>query len=103
MYICSSKTAESPLKYSRLPGRGVRRAAKKNIKVSQSLINDTFAKAKTFPFGTKTSFQRDFEKAGKKDERDQFGGAVIRMGVQAGVKTPVTERIYASIQARKTI
>lgn len=78
-------------------------AGKKNIMVPRTLIEDTFAKAKTFPFETKTSFQRDFEKAGKKDERDQFGGAIIRMGLQTGVKTPVAERIYASIQAKKII
>lgn len=78
-------------------------AAKRNINVPATLIDDTFKKAKAFPFETKTSFQRDFEIMGKNDERDLFGGSIIRMGRQAGVETPVTESIYASIQAKKTI
>jgi 2-dehydropantoate 2-reductase len=78
-------------------------AAKRNINVPAALIDDTFSKAKAFPFETKTSFQRDFEILGKNDERDLFGGSIIRMGRQAGVETPVTESIYASIQAEKRI
>jgi 2-dehydropantoate 2-reductase len=78
-------------------------AAKKNVNVPHTLIKDTFTKAKAFPFETKTSFQRDYETPGKNDERDFLGGAVIRLGRETGVKIPVTESIYASILARKTM
>jgi hypothetical protein len=57
-------------------------ARKKHIHLPMSIIDDSFAKGRSFPYGTKTSFQRDYEMPGKKDERDLFGGAIVRMGEQ---------------------
>jgi 2-dehydropantoate 2-reductase len=76
-------------------------AGRKRIDLPKNIIEDTFAKAKTFPAETKTSFQRDFEASGKPDERDLFGGAVIRMGKLSGAKTEATEAVYRSIMEKK--
>ncbi len=73
-------------------------ARAKGIPLLPSIIDESFAKARSFPFGTKTSFQRDYEIPGKKDERDLFGGAIIRMGEQLGINTEITKMIYEYLQ-----
>lgn len=76
-------------------------ANSKRISLPPSIIDEAFAKARGFPFGTKTSFQRDYEIPGKKDERDLFGGAIIRMGEQLGMNTEITKMIYGYLQKGK--
>jgi 2-dehydropantoate 2-reductase len=78
-------------------------ADKRGIALPESIVNDSYSKGKNFPFETKTSFQRDFQNTDKPDERDLFGGTIIRMGAEAGVKTETTEKIYESIQSKKSI
>jgi 2-dehydropantoate 2-reductase len=78
-------------------------AHEKGIPLPTSVIDDTFAKAKGFPKGTKTSFQRDYEVRGKNDERDLFGGAILRMGERYGRRTEKTRCIYESLQERKAV
>ena len=73
----------------------------KGIDLPVSIVEDTIAKASKFPFETRTSFQRDFGSKDKPDERDLFGGSIIRMGKELGVPTPATEEIYASLVAQK--
>lgn len=78
-------------------------AEKKGITLPQSIVHDSYIKGKNFPFEAKTSFQRDFENADKPDERDLFGGTIIRMGAETGVTAETTERIYESIQKKKSM
>jgi 2-dehydropantoate 2-reductase len=78
-------------------------AHEKRIPLPTTIIADSVAKARSFPIGTKTSFQRDYENPSKKDERDLFGGAIIRMGEQLRVKTESTRTVYDSLQRRKAI
>lgn len=73
----------------------------KRIPLPPSIIDESFVKARNFPFGTKTSFQRDYEIPGKKDERDLFGGAIIRMGEELGINTETTKMIYELLQKGK--
>lgn len=75
----------------------------KGIKLPASIVTDTFEKVKNFPYETRTSFQRDFENVNKPDERDLFGGAVIRMGEEFGIPTDTTRKIYESIQKKKNV
>ncbi len=77
-------------------------ASKRHINLPPSIIEDSFNKGKGFPRDTKTSFHRDYEIPEKPDERDIFGGAILRMAVLAGVKAETTERIYNSIMKKKT-
>jgi 2-dehydropantoate 2-reductase len=78
-------------------------AVKQGIDLPPRIIEDSFSKANKFPFETKTSFQRDFEVFEKDDERDLFGGTVIRMGKKFGVDTSVTRKVYDSLQIKKPI
>jgi 2-dehydropantoate 2-reductase len=71
------------------------------IKLKDDTIQSSFDKAKGFPYVTKTSFQRDFETPGKKDERDLFGGTIIRMGKNLEIKTESTEVIYKIMNEKK--
>ncbi|MCX7028232.1 MAG: 2-dehydropantoate 2-reductase [Spirochaetes bacterium] len=76
-------------------------ADRKGIELPATVMEDTLTKAAKFPFDTRTSFQRDFEAKGKPDERDLFGGSILRMGKELGVLTPLTEKVYASIMQKK--
>lgn len=76
-------------------------AQKKGIDLPSTIVEDTLAKASKFPFDMRTSFQRDFALREKPDERDLFGGSIIRMGKELGIPTLVTEEIYNSIMQKK--
>lgn len=76
-------------------------ADKKGIVLPVNIVADSYEKGKRFPFDTKTSFQRDFENKEKPDERDLFGGTIIRMGNELGVLTNATKEIYNLIQRKK--
>jgi len=53
----------------------------------------------SFPPGTKTSLQVDFERQNRV-ELEQLTGAVVRRGRQAGVPTPGFDPLYAVLKAR---
>ena len=76
-------------------------ASMKGIDLPGTIVEDTLAKAAKFPFETRTSFQRDFELKDKPDERDLFGGSIIRMGKELGMPTVITEEVYSSIMRQK--
>ncbi len=76
-------------------------ARKKHIDLPETIVPDTFQKGRGFPYETKTSFQRDFERPGKPDERDLFGGTILRLGKQLGVETPATLELWEKLNARK--
>ncbi len=76
-------------------------ARRKNISLPESIADDSYIKGKKFPFETKTSFQRDYSVINKPDERDLFGGAVLRMGIELGVPTPASEFIFNTLQNNK--
>jgi 2-dehydropantoate 2-reductase len=75
----------------------------KGIDLPQNIVAETFNKAKKFPPDTRTSFQRDFENMMKSDERDLFGGTILRMGLELGISTDATRIIYDSIQKKKRV
>jgi 2-dehydropantoate 2-reductase len=76
---------------------------KRDILLPATIVDDSYMKGKKFLFETKTSFQRDFENKDKPDERDIFGGTIIKLGEQLGLKTETTKMIYNSIQENKII
>jgi len=49
------------------------------IRLPNDSAETALLKARSFPYEAKTSFQRDFEHADKKDERDLFAGAMLRL------------------------
>lgn len=78
-------------------------ANKKRIVLPASIEIDSYEKGRKFPLNTKTSFQRDFEYKEKPDERDLFGGTIIKMGNELGISTDTTKKIYDLIQRKKII
>lgn len=78
-------------------------AKKKQIPLLSTIINESYKKGEKFPFETKTSFQRDYEDKDKPDERDLFGGTIIRMGDKLGINTRTTKIIYDSLQKKKVL
>ncbi|MFC2137815.1 ketopantoate reductase family protein [Bacteroidota bacterium] len=66
---------------------------KLNILLDDDIVDKSLIKAKQFPFEAKTSFQRNIESKGKKNEGDLFGETIIRYGLDLGVNTPATENI----------
>ena len=78
-------------------------ADKKNIVFPKTIIENSFNKGKNFPHHTKTSFQRDFECSDKPDERDLFGGTIIRLGKRLNIDTPTTNMIFNKLEHIKSI
>ena len=72
-------------------------ARAKGVNVTDDVIERSLAKAGNFPPETKTSYHRDVETPGKRNEGDLFGGAILRMGQDVGVPTPITRQVYAEI------
>lgn len=75
-------------------------ARKQDVKLHGDIVLNLIEKAKIFPFETKTSYQRDREIKGKRNEGDLFGGTIIRIGQNLGVPTPITQSIYLKIQEK---
>ncbi len=68
----------------------------KNINFKQDVVEKTLQKAKDFPYETKTSFQRDYEKGNTRNEGDIFGGALIRLAKEYNISIPtITEACRA--------
>lgn len=76
-------------------------ARAKGIILPAHVMAETMKKAESFPYETKTSFQRDVERPGKPDERDLFGGAILDLGRELGIATPVTRELQERLEARK--
>ena len=78
-------------------------ARKKGIRLPETIVEDSFRKGADFPPQTKTSFQRDVERPDKPDEREIFGGTVLRMGRETGVDTPATRELCGVLENRKPL
>jgi 2-dehydropantoate 2-reductase len=76
-------------------------ATAKSIRLPDSIVEHSYQKGNEFPYNTKTSFHRDFEAPDRPDERDLFGGAIIRLGEQLDVATPHVRELYEMINKRK--
>jgi len=84
----------------KIMGEIVAIAKKKRISLPAGIAETSIGKAGNFPFETKTSYQRDIETKDKRNEGDLFGATIIRMGKEAGIPTPITQRIYEKIELR---
>lgn len=71
------------------------------VSLPTDMVEIAFSKARSFPFEAKTSFQRDFERMDKRDERDLFAGTVMRMGDALGVEVPTTRMLADILASRK--
>ncbi len=69
---------------------------KAGIRLPENAVETAFRKAESFPYDTKTSFQRDYE-AGKPDERELFGRTILTLAEQYDVPVPETEKIFREL------
>jgi len=72
----------------------------KNIDFEQDVVEKTIQKAQNFPFETKTSFQRDYEKRKTRHEGDIFGGTLIRLAKEYNVSIPTIADVYGELITR---
>jgi 2-dehydropantoate 2-reductase len=69
--------------------------AKKNgVCLSEDSIYNAYEKVTEYPYETKTSFQRDYERKREKDERDIFGGTILELAEKYGVDDKVVQEVY---------
>lgn len=73
----------------------------RRITLRDDVVEASLAKAGNFPYETRTSYQRDIETKGGRNEGDLYGGTIIRMGRAAGIRTPETEHVYTAIQSQQ--
>lgn len=71
----------------------------KNIDFEPDIVEKTLQKAKGFPYETKTSFQRDFEKGNNRHEGDIFGGTLIRLAKEYNVPIPTITEVYRELMS----
>ena len=72
----------------------------KNIDFKQDVVEKTLQKAKDFPYETKTSFQRDYEKGNTRSEGDIFGGTLIRLAKENNISIPTITEVYGELMSR---
>lgn len=71
------------------------------VRLPDDIVEKSLLKAQDFPPAAKTSFQRDFERPDKLDERDLFGGAMIRMADRLNIDVPGTRAVVAVLTKNK--
>jgi 2-dehydropantoate 2-reductase len=76
-------------------------ARNRGIVLPADVADATYRQGRDFAYEAKTSFQRDYEKADKPDERDLFGDTILRIGRSSGVETPVTRMMRDLLEQRK--
>lgn len=77
-------------------------AHQKGIALPADVINQTFQKARSFPYQTPTSLQLDVNSSKANTELELFAGAIITYGKTLGVEVQETSKIYEEIkQIRK--
>lgn len=72
-------------------------AAALNIRLGADCVEMMMQKASGFPAEMRTSFQRDIAEGKPRDERDTFGGSIVRLGAQHGIATPVSTRYLEAL------
>lgn len=70
------------------------------IHLTDEVIASAVEKARNFPYHTRTSFQRDMETPGKKNERDLFTDTLISLGKKHGIAIPEIERAHLELLKR---
>jgi len=71
----------------------------KNIDFKQDVVENTLQKVQGFPYETKTSFQRDYEKGNSRNEGDIFGGTLIRLAKEHDASIPTITKVYRELMA----
>ena len=73
------------------------------VSLPADIAETSLSRARSFPFEAKTSFQRDFERSDKRDERDLFMGTMLRMGDNLRIDVSRTRAVATILAARKPV
>jgi 2-dehydropantoate 2-reductase len=73
-------------------------ALKRNIRLSDGIVDLSLKKAMMFPPDTQTSLQRDIHQKKGRSELELFGGTIIDLGKKFGIPTPTTKRVYRELE-----
>ena len=73
-------------------------AHRKGVKISETIISETFEKAASFPYNTPTSLQLDIQSQKAENELGLFAGTIIKYGKELGVAVPAATNIYNEIK-----
>ncbi len=76
-------------------------ATTSGVRLPDDIVEVSLRKAQDFPPAAKTSFQRDFERRDKPDERNLFGGAILRLADRLHVPVPRTRSVVAVLEKLK--
>ena len=79
----------------------VKLAGETGVVLPGTIVADSYQKGSSFSYETQTSFQRDVESTDKPDERDLFGGTILRLGKRLEVDTPSTKELWDLLNRRK--
>jgi 2-dehydropantoate 2-reductase len=71
------------------------------VRLPERIAEESLLKARSFPYEAKTSFQRDYERVDRNDERDLFAGSMIRIAGELGIAVPVTREVSSLLEKRK--
>ncbi len=82
-------------------GEAIALAKESGVCLPRDIAETSMLKAQSFPYETKTSFQRDFESPSKSDERDLFAGAMIRIASDLRIQVPKTKLICDTLERIK--
>jgi len=81
-------------------GEIIQLGKKQGVNLDVALIDRVLATMSAAPYDARSSFQRDLEQGRGKAEEDIFGTAILRMGKELHIPTPVTEKLVRQIEAR---
>lgn len=88
-------------KVEAIMGEAIMLARQLDVELPLDIARSALEKAKSFPYETKTSFQRDFEKRDKPDERELFAGALQQGAAKLGLEVPTTAEMAMLIETKK--
>ena len=72
-------------------------AAAHGVALGEEAIDNNMALAQSFPPNNKTSMFQDLE-AGRRLEIDYLSGAVVRLGREKGIETPIHRTVWVAIK-----
>lgn len=72
-----------------------------DIPLPENIVEASLTKGRGFPPETKTSFQRDFERPDKPDERNLFAGSMLRLASEFSLAIPRVKELARVLEDKK--
>ena len=78
-------------------------AGKEGVPLPEGAADAAFDKARGFPPDTRTSFQQDFARPDRRDEREIFGKTILRLCMKADLPCDATREVYRRLNEIKPL